>query len=157
MPSAIPTVGWLPIYFNHKVLLPTSPNRSQRVQAYIVLNLTADLRSEFSWNTKQLFVYVVSAACFLAGVRTSAGLRIGPAANRQLACASCCCCAGPSSSPFLTLESQNVEFATRKNAHNNMVMWSAIIEDKVSTGCHCTWLLRTQGATSCCCRHPSEA
>ncbi|KAI7840972.1 hypothetical protein COHA_005201 [Chlorella ohadii] len=51
-------------------------------RGYIVLNLTADLRSEFSWNTKQLFVYV------------------------------------------------NVEFATRKNAHNNMVMWSAIIEDK---------------------------
>lgn len=27
-------------------------------QAYIVLDLKADLRSEFSWNTKQLFVYV---------------------------------------------------------------------------------------------------
>lgn len=31
-------------------------------QAYVVLNLTADLRSEFSWNTKQLFVFVVRAA-----------------------------------------------------------------------------------------------
>ncbi len=52
-----------------------------------MLNLTADLRSEFSWNTKQLFVYVVSAPCFLADVTTSAGRRIGLAANRQLACA----------------------------------------------------------------------
>ena len=28
------------------------------LQAYVVLNLTADLRSEFTWNTKQLFVHV---------------------------------------------------------------------------------------------------
>lgn len=28
------------------------------LQAHIVLDLTADLRSVFSWNTKQLFVYV---------------------------------------------------------------------------------------------------
>jgi hypothetical protein len=28
------------------------------LQAYVVLNLTADLRSEFTWNTKQLFVFV---------------------------------------------------------------------------------------------------
>ena len=55
------------------------------MQAYVVLNLTADLRSEFTWNTKQLFVFA------------------------------------------------NVEFATPKNARNQMVMWSAIIEDKV--GC----------------------
>lgn len=27
-------------------------------RAYVVLNLTADLRSEFAWNTKQLFVFV---------------------------------------------------------------------------------------------------
>lgn len=27
-------------------------------RAYVVLNLTADLRSEFTWNTKQLFVWV---------------------------------------------------------------------------------------------------
>ncbi len=53
------------------------------LQAHIVLNLTADLRSEFSWNTKQIFVYV------------------------------------------------NFDFKTRKNARNQMVMWSAILEDKV--------------------------
>lgn len=51
-------------------------------QAHIVLNLTADLRSEFSWNTKQIFVYV------------------------------------------------NFDFSTQKNARNQMVMWSAILEDK---------------------------
>lgn len=28
------------------------------LQAYIVLNVNADLRSEFTWNTKQIFVYV---------------------------------------------------------------------------------------------------
>ena len=28
------------------------------LQAYIILNLTADLRSEFTWNTKQIFAYV---------------------------------------------------------------------------------------------------
>lgn len=59
------------------LLLPPLP------QAYIVLNLNADLRSEFTWNTKQLFVFV------------------------------------------------NAEFATRKNANNHMVLWSAIVEDKV--------------------------
>lgn len=51
-------------------------------RAHIVLNLTADLRSEFSWNTKQIFVYV------------------------------------------------NFDFSTQKNARNQMVMWSAILEDK---------------------------
>jgi hypothetical protein len=59
------------------------------LQAYVVLNLTADLRSEFTWNTKQLFVHV------------------------------------------------DVEFATRKNARNQMAMWSAIIQDKV---CALGWL-----------------
>lgn len=52
-------------------------------QAYVVLNLTADLRGEFTWNTKQLFVFV------------------------------------------------NVLFETAKNARNQMVMWSSIIEDQV--------------------------
>ncbi len=28
------------------------------LQAYIILNLAADLRSEFTWNTKQIFAYV---------------------------------------------------------------------------------------------------
>lgn len=28
------------------------------LQAYIILNMTADLRSEFTWNTKQIFAYV---------------------------------------------------------------------------------------------------
>ncbi|PSC70612.1 signal peptidase complex subunit 3B [Micractinium conductrix] len=51
-------------------------------RAHVVLNLTADLRSEFSWNTKQLFVFV------------------------------------------------DFEFATRKNARNQMVMWSANVLDK---------------------------
>lgn len=49
----------------------------------MVLNLTADLRGEFTWNTKQLFVFV------------------------------------------------NVLFETAKNARNQMVMWSSIIEDQV--------------------------
>ncbi|EFN52102.1 hypothetical protein CHLNCDRAFT_13794, partial [Chlorella variabilis] len=48
----------------------------------VVLNLTADLRGEFTWNTKQLFVFV------------------------------------------------NVLFETAKNARNQMVMWSSIIEDQ---------------------------
>ena len=48
-----------------------------------MFNLTADLRGEFTWNTKQLFVYL------------------------------------------------NVVFETRKNARNQMVMWSSIVEDEV--------------------------
>lgn len=59
------------------------PHHRHHLQAYVVLNVSADLRSEFTWNTKQLFVYV------------------------------------------------NVEFGTRKNARNSMVMWSRIIEHKV--------------------------
>ena len=62
-------------------------------QAYIVLDLKADLRSEFSWNTKQLFVYV------------------------------------------------GAQFGTRKNARNDMVLWSSIIEDKVGRA---GWLWREQ-------------
>lgn len=34
------------------------PELSSALQAYVVLNLTADLRSSFTWNTKQLFVFV---------------------------------------------------------------------------------------------------
>ena len=56
-----------------------------------MLDLKADLRSEFSWNTKQLFVYV--------GAR----------------------------------------FGTRKNARNDMVLWSSIVEDKVGRA---GWLWR---------------
>lgn len=63
------------------------------LQAHIVLNLTADLRSEFTWNTKQLFVFV------------------------------------------------NFEFATRKNVRNEMVMWSAIVEDKVRLVYLCIFFL----------------
>ena len=55
------------------------------MQAFIVLDLAADLRSEFTWNTKQLFVFV------------------------------------------------DVEFATKKNSRNDMVMWSAIIDSKART------------------------
>lgn len=43
------------------------------LQAYIVLNLTADLRSEFSWNTKQLFVYVVRQPPGLGGSSVCGG------------------------------------------------------------------------------------
>lgn len=52
-----------------------------------MLNLTADLRSEFSWNTKQIFVYV------------------------------------------------NFDFRTKKNARNQMVMWSAILDSKARPCC----------------------
>ena len=38
---------------------PSCPSLPTLVpQAYVVLNLTADLRREFTWNTKQLFVFV---------------------------------------------------------------------------------------------------
>lgn len=57
-------------------------------RAYIVLNASLDLRSEFSWNTKQLFVHV------------------------------------------------DVEFATRRNARNQIVMWHSIILNKEDAVLH---------------------
>ena len=50
-PSADPAPAGPPPPHTH---IPRYP----AVQAYIVLNLTADLRREFTWNTKQLFVFV---------------------------------------------------------------------------------------------------
>ena len=49
-----------------------------------MLNVTADLSSEFTWNTKQIYVYI------------------------------------------------NVEFETRKNQRNQMVLWNSIGQSKVS-------------------------
>lgn len=49
--------GWHEgMLFNHPVALILM--RSALVQAVVTFDLNADLRSIFSWNTKQLFVYV---------------------------------------------------------------------------------------------------
>lgn len=94
------------------------------LQAVLTFSMDADLRSVFSWNTKQLFVFLQVRA--LSPVHAGVWCAHYRAGSQQLHARAC-----PHGRPHTCTTRTQAEYATSDAPVNQVVLWDIIIQDKV--------------------------